>query len=73
MNQITARAECPQINKSGFIYSYAYAADVPLDLPVKHTSKFFKNCSKFLKSGTVFNMGECEADTIYLFTDTLKK
>ena len=69
---ITAVAECPQTKRSGFIFSYAYAADVPVELPVKYALKMSKNCTKLLKNGTVFNMGEYDTDAMYLFKDSSK-
>lgn len=74
INPITAKAECPQIKKSGFLFSYAYAADVPVDLPAKHAPKFSKHSTRIMKSGQLFNMGACADSNIeYLFTDSLKK
>ena len=64
---ITAIAECPQTKRSGFVFSYAYAADVPVDLPVKYALKMSKNCTQLLKNGTVFHLGDCESDTACLF------
>ena len=66
---ITALAECPQIKRSGFVFSYAYAADVPLDLPVKYAIKMSRNCTQLLKDGTVFSMGGYDTDTTELFKD----
>ncbi len=66
-SQITAIAECPQTKRTGFVFSYAYAADVPVDLPVKYALKMSKNCTDLLKNGTVFNMGVSKSDTTCLF------